>query len=1212
MSHTPEDDVDRFGFTRHELLSTTSAVAPAVSLASAPQATFEVTTLADVVDANDGVLSLREAIQAANDRPGLDTITFADNLRGGTIVLEPSTLAITDDLVIDGDPLDRGAGGIVIDAGSGYWAPSPMLGLRGDPKSFMTVTVEDMSLEGSLIGGYDGSPAGIVGRYADLKMIRSSIDNMVYGAYGIAVDGFVSLTESSVSNVLDFMQAVGISSDTAISLVDSEVSGVRARGGFALDAPSIALLRSTVSDIGGTYGTSAIVGDSISIVDSTITRVSGGDVATVIRGDDVEVINSTITGNKIGSYSAARGSFGVIEGERVVVVNSTIAENRSPFPPNSYYGWVGYGIGGKDVQVSNSIVMGNGTDGLADFAPGTRVTSNGFNIFGQAAVDGARAGDVLGADARLVLATGRLADNGGPTRTLALADRAGNPALDAADPRAAPAFDQRGAPRDATPDIGAFELDNTPPAVVVTVGDPLLTRGETALVTFTFSEPVRGFGAGDVVLTARGSIGELVAGRGNIWTAVFTPADGIEQAANTIGVKARSYTDIAGNAGAGGTSPAFAIDTKAPSVAIGISDQLLTVGETATVTFTFSEAVTGFGTDDIVLTDAAGRLAGLAQASDTVWAATFTPTAGAEAVVNTIGIRPGSYTDLAGNAGAGSKSPPFAVDTLAPSVTSIAISDLTIAAGETATVTFTFSEAVKGFDIGDVDLAGAAGRLAGLAGSGAVRTAVFTPTAGVEQAVNSLAVVAGGYSDLRGNPGGGGSSARFAVDTVAPTATVAISDPLLTRGETAVVTFTFSEAVNGFTVADIDLAAAAGAIAGLAKASDTVWTATFIPAEEVEQAVNTIAVRAGSYTDIAGNPGAGAVSAAFRVDTTALVPPGTAGPTAVDDVFTVNAAAVGSKGAKLAILANDIPGDGKLDTKSVVIIDAPDDGSFTIKKGVVTYVPAPGFEGEDQLSYTVQDKAGLVSNVAEVTIAVTQPPMTRALDDSFAVEGATVGSKGAKLNILANDIPGYGKLDTKSVVITDAPDDGSFTVKKGLVTYVPAPGFEGTDTLAYTVADATGRPSDPATVSVTVTQPPLTRAVDDAFVLVAGEIGRKGARLDILVNDVPGFGKLAPKSVVVTDGPDNGSFTVKKGAVLYQPDPGFTGIDQLTYTVADATGRPSNTAKAIITVQPPAAALALADLLDDGAPEVAPPLAMAVASAAMPALDTLVATSEVV
>jgi hypothetical protein len=47
-------------------------VAP-LALVSAPQAVFEVTTLRDVVDANDGVLSLREAIGLANDSRGLDT-----------------------------------------------------------------------------------------------------------------------------------------------------------------------------------------------------------------------------------------------------------------------------------------------------------------------------------------------------------------------------------------------------------------------------------------------------------------------------------------------------------------------------------------------------------------------------------------------------------------------------------------------------------------------------------------------------------------------------------------------------------------------------------------------------------------------------------------------------------------------------------------------------------------------------------------------------------------------------------------------------------------------------------------------------------------------------------------------------------------------------------------------------------------------------------
>ena len=65
---------------------------------------------------------------------------------------------------------------------------------------------------------------------------------------------------------------------------------------------------------------------------------------------------------------------------------------------------------------------------------------------------------------------GLLADNGGPTQTIALRDAPDNPALGGADPADAPATDQRGVARpqpDGTnPDIGAFELDQTavPPA----------------------------------------------------------------------------------------------------------------------------------------------------------------------------------------------------------------------------------------------------------------------------------------------------------------------------------------------------------------------------------------------------------------------------------------------------------------------------------------------------------------------------------------------------------------------------------------------------------------------------------------------------------------------------------------------------------------------------------------------------------------------------
>ena len=68
-------------------------------------AVVTVTTLADTVDFNDGVTSLREAIFATNTVPGADTIDFAPALTAGgpaTILLTQGELVITDALAIMG------------------------------------------------------------------------------------------------------------------------------------------------------------------------------------------------------------------------------------------------------------------------------------------------------------------------------------------------------------------------------------------------------------------------------------------------------------------------------------------------------------------------------------------------------------------------------------------------------------------------------------------------------------------------------------------------------------------------------------------------------------------------------------------------------------------------------------------------------------------------------------------------------------------------------------------------------------------------------------------------------------------------------------------------------------------------------------------------------------------------------------------------------
>src|SRR5262245_11304313 len=72
-------------------------------------ATFNVNTLGDVTNPGDGLLSLREAITAANadTDPDPDTIEFAPSLNGGTITLTQGELAITKGVSITGAGADR-------------------------------------------------------------------------------------------------------------------------------------------------------------------------------------------------------------------------------------------------------------------------------------------------------------------------------------------------------------------------------------------------------------------------------------------------------------------------------------------------------------------------------------------------------------------------------------------------------------------------------------------------------------------------------------------------------------------------------------------------------------------------------------------------------------------------------------------------------------------------------------------------------------------------------------------------------------------------------------------------------------------------------------------------------------------------------------------------------------------------------------------------
>ena len=145
----------------------------------------------------------------------------------------------------------------------------------------------------------------------------------------------------------------------------------------------------------------------------------------------------------------------------------------------------------------------------------------------------------------------------------------------------------------------------------------------------------------------------------------------------------------------------------------------------------------------------------------------------------------------------------YGIDTLRPT-DSIVVDTTTLNIGGTSLVTITFSEAVTGLTSADLTVAN--GTVSGLSsGDGGVTwTGTLAATAGITDTTNVITLANNGVSDAAGNAGTGTTdSNNYVIDTQRPTATIVVADNALKLGETSLVTITFSEAVTGFTNADL-------------------------------------------------------------------------------------------------------------------------------------------------------------------------------------------------------------------------------------------------------------------------------------------------------------------------------------------------------------------------------------------------------------------------
>lgn len=376
-------------------------------------------------DATSGC-SLRQAVLQANATPGADTITlhagtYKLKLKGDDSTAEAGDLDVTDDLTIDGDP----AGGTIINAKG------------GKDRAFEVFDAVALTLGHVTVkGGSAADDGGAVFSVGTLTIHDSVITGNKAGdsGGGIACEaGTCTLTDDVI---------------TKNKAVDDDGGGLE----FAPEGTDT-VVRSTISknsagDTGG--GMDSDDGVTVSFAGCTISgnksKTEGGGLDPSIG--TVTVTNTTISGNK----SAEGGGIQLETGGVLVLDHVTVTKNSAK------EGGGLWAEPGTTATLTATILAGNKK--FDCFGP---VDSNGFNLIGAVdgcAIGGNTIGNVTGGPKPLKPVKPFLAglkDNGGPTKTHAL--QPGSPAIDAVTTGCPPpTADQRGSPRSAPCDIGAFEV----------------------------------------------------------------------------------------------------------------------------------------------------------------------------------------------------------------------------------------------------------------------------------------------------------------------------------------------------------------------------------------------------------------------------------------------------------------------------------------------------------------------------------------------------------------------------------------------------------------------------------------------------------------------------------------------------------------------------------------------------------------------------------
>ncbi|GAB4517751.1 MAG: hypothetical protein OHK0046_24620 [Anaerolineae bacterium] len=296
-------------------------------------------------------------------------------------------------------------------------------------------------------------------------------------------------------------------------------------------------------------------------------------------------------------------------------------------------------------------------------------------------------------------------------------------------------------------------------------------------------------------------------------------------------------------------------------------------------------------------------------------------------------------------------------------------------------------------------------------------------------------------------------------------------------------------------------------------------------------------------------------------------------PLAINDSYFGEVDVQLTRNAQEGVLANDNDPNG--DAMTAVVVETVSEGTLTLNAdGSFAYTPPTGEAGIFTFTYKVEAN-GQESNVATVTITISDENAPVAANDSYTTPANTTLAVPQAQGVLANDTdPGSATLTAQVVT---SPEHGDLTLNSnGSFTYIPDTDYVGSDTFTYQANNGTTN-SGPATVTITITEAAAELvAANDVYTTPPNttlSVPAPGVR----TNDTVPTGVTA-NAVKVSD-PTSGTVVLgSDGQLVYIPVAAFTGDVSFTYKLVNvSTNAESNTATVTISVTDSPTALVATD-----------------------------------